>query len=124
MLGRRRRRYPSLEAFVALLQQRRQDDRRGPPFTLFTARQRPTTKSLHPTSSPDLEAHVGFGPLYKPRTEKRVTGPICNSFSVVTVCNPPLWEYSGDSPGARGHKRSYIGTLDTRAPINTPVQCP
>jgi hypothetical protein len=34
------------------------------------------------------------------RTEKRVTGPICNSFSVMTVCNPPLWEYSGDSPGA------------------------
>jgi hypothetical protein len=23
----------------------------------------PTTKSLHPTSSPDLEAHVGFDPL-------------------------------------------------------------
>jgi hypothetical protein len=21
-------------------------------------------------------------------------------FSVMTVCNPPLWEYSGDSPGA------------------------
>jgi hypothetical protein len=42
----------------------------------------------------------------------------------MTVCNPPLWEYSGDSPGARGHKRPYIGTLDTRAPINTPVQCP
>jgi hypothetical protein len=51
--------------------------------------------------------------------ERRVTGPICNSFSVVTVCNPPLWEYSGDSPGARGHKRPYNGTLGTRAPINT-----
>jgi hypothetical protein len=24
---------------------------------------RPTTESLHPTSSPDLEAHVGFRPL-------------------------------------------------------------
>jgi hypothetical protein len=23
----------------------------------------PKTKSLHPMSSPDLEAHVGFGPL-------------------------------------------------------------
>jgi hypothetical protein len=42
----------------------------------------------------------------------------------MTVCNPPLWEYSGDSLGARGHKHPYNGTLDNRAPINTPVQCP
>jgi hypothetical protein len=51
MLGRRRRRYPSLQAFVNSLHQQRQDDRRGPPFALFTARLRPTTKSFHPTSS-------------------------------------------------------------------------
>jgi hypothetical protein len=63
MLGRRRRRYPSLQAFVTSLHQRRQDDRRGPPFFPLTARRRPTTKSHLPTSSPDLEAHVGFGPL-------------------------------------------------------------
>jgi hypothetical protein len=25
-----------------------------------------------------------------PRMDKRVTGLICNSFSVMTVCNPPL----------------------------------
>jgi hypothetical protein len=60
----------------------------------------------------------------RPRTKKRVTGLICNSFSVMTLCNPSLREYSGDSSGVRGHKRPYIGTLDTRAPINTPVQCP
>jgi hypothetical protein len=36
----------------------------------------------------------------RPRMEKRVTGPICNGFSVMTVCNPPLWEYSRDNPGA------------------------
>jgi hypothetical protein len=36
----------------------------------------------------------------RPRTEKRVTGPVCNGFSVMTVCNPPLWEYSRDNPGA------------------------
>jgi hypothetical protein len=36
----------------------------------------------------------------RPRIEKCVTGPICNSFSLMTVCNPPLWEYSGDNPGA------------------------
>jgi hypothetical protein len=58
------------------------------------------------------------------RTEKRVTSPICNGFSIMTVCNPPLWEYSRDNPGACGHKRPYIRTLGARAPINTPVQCP
>jgi hypothetical protein len=60
----------------------------------------------------------------RPLTEKRVMGPICNSFSVMTVCNPPLWEYFGDSPGAWGYMRPYIETLGTQAPINTPVQCP
>jgi hypothetical protein len=71
----------------------------------------------HPTGMPTWDsAHCN-----RPCMEKRVTGLICNSFSVMTVYNPPLWEYSGDSPGARGHKRPYIGALDTRAPINTPV---
>jgi hypothetical protein len=60
----------------------------------------------------------------RPYTEKRVMGPVCNGFSVMTVCNPPLWEYSRDNPGALGYKRPYIRTLGTRAPINTPVQCP
>jgi hypothetical protein len=36
----------------------------------------------------------------RPRTKKRVTDPICNGFSVMTVCNPQLWEYSRDNPGA------------------------
>jgi hypothetical protein len=59
-----------------------------------------------------------------PRLDKRVTGLIYNSFSVMTVCNLPLWEYSGDNPGTRGHKRPCLGTLAARVPINTPVQCP
>jgi hypothetical protein len=42
----------------------------------------------------------------------------------MTVCNPPLWEYPRDNPDAWGHKRPNIRTLGTRAPINTPVQCP
>jgi hypothetical protein len=77
-----------------------------------------------------LRPHLTWRPTWdsahsnRPHTEKRVTGLICNSLTVMTVCNPSLWEYSGDSPGARGHKRPYIGTLDTRAPINTPVQYP
>jgi hypothetical protein len=42
----------------------------------------------------------------------------------MTVYNSPLWEYSGDSPGAWGHMRPYIKTLGTQVPINTLVQCP
>jgi hypothetical protein len=50
----------------------------------------------HPTWRPTWDsAHCNTS-----RTEKRVTGLICNSFSIMTVYNPPLWEYSGNSPGA------------------------
>jgi hypothetical protein len=31
-------------------------------------------------------------------------------FTVMTVCNLPSWEYSGDKPGTRGHKRLLQGT--------------
>jgi hypothetical protein len=67
LLGRRRRRYPSLQAFVTSLHQRRQDDGVAhPPSSSLQdegLRRRPTTKSSHPTSPPNLEAHVGFSPL-------------------------------------------------------------
>jgi hypothetical protein len=63
LLGRRRRRYPSLQPSSISLHQRKQNDRRGPPFVFYTTRQRSTLTSPRPTSSPDLEAHVGFGPL-------------------------------------------------------------
>jgi hypothetical protein len=29
-----------------------------------------------------------------------IMGPICIDFSVMTICNPALWEYSGGDPGA------------------------
>jgi hypothetical protein len=58
-------------------------------------RRRPVPHS-HPTMRPTWDsAHCN-----RPRTEKCVTGLICNGFSVMIVCNPPLWEYSEDSPGA------------------------
>jgi hypothetical protein len=63
MLGRRRRRYPSLQPSSFSLRQRKQKNRRGPPFAFYTMRRRPTTMSPRPTSSLSLEAHVGFGPL-------------------------------------------------------------
>jgi hypothetical protein len=79
MLGRRRRRYPLLQDFATSLNQRRQDDRCGPPFVLLTARRRPTTKSLS-----ILRLQPFWRPVWdsthcnRPRTEKRVTGLICN----------------------------------------------
>jgi hypothetical protein len=124
MLGRRRRRYPSLQAFATSLHHRRQDGGMDHPPS-SSPQDEGLQRSLliprpHPTWSPTWDsAHCN-----RPRTEKRVTCPICNSFPVITVCNPPLWEYSRDNPGAWGHKRPYIKTLDTRAPINTPVQGP
>jgi hypothetical protein len=30
----------------------------------------------------------------------RITGLTCKGFPVITVCNPTLWEYSGDNLGA------------------------
>jgi hypothetical protein len=35
-----------------------------------------------------------------PARPLRITGLICKGFSVITVCNPTLWEYSGDNLGA------------------------
>jgi hypothetical protein len=36
------------------------------------------------------------GPAWPPR----VTGLICKGIPVITVCNPALWEYSGDNLGS------------------------
>jgi hypothetical protein len=35
-----------------------------------------------------------------PAQPECITGPISKGFSVMTVCNPALWEYSGDVLGA------------------------
>jgi hypothetical protein len=35
-----------------------------------------------------------------PARSLRITGLICKGFPVITVCNPALWEYSGDNLGA------------------------
>jgi hypothetical protein len=40
----------------------------------------------HPTWRPTWDSAY----CNRPRTKKCVTGPICNVFSVMTVCNPPL----------------------------------
>jgi hypothetical protein len=63
MLGRRRRRYPSLDAFAKLASPRRQSDRRFPPFVHYTARRRPTMRSPRHAPSFNPEAHGEFDPL-------------------------------------------------------------
>jgi hypothetical protein len=101
LLGRRQRRYPSLEAFANL--------------AAPTEAKQPAGSTLHPlrckTKAYDEVAHVprphqtrrptwNSAHCNRPRMAKCITGLICNGFSVMTVCNPTLWEYSGDSLGA------------------------
>jgi hypothetical protein len=55
-------------------------------------------------SSCDLVQHGGprvIRPIVTgPAWPLRITGLICKGLPVITVCNPSLWEYSGDNLGA------------------------
>jgi hypothetical protein len=59
--------------------------RRGRPVPRPRLTRRPTWNSAH---------------CNRPRATECITGPICKGFYVMTVCNPALWEYSGDDLGA------------------------
>jgi hypothetical protein len=101
MLGRRRRRYPSLDAFANL--------------AALTETRRLAVSTLHPirckTKAYD-EVALSRGLIQRegprrirpivtgPARLLRITGPVCEGFSVMTVCNPALWEYSRDDLGA------------------------
>jgi hypothetical protein len=54
-------------------------------------------------SSCDLVQHGGprvIRPIVTgPAWPLRITGLICKGLPVITVCNPALWEYSGDNLG-------------------------
>jgi hypothetical protein len=80
----------------------------------------PQDEGLRRSLSPSYVLNRSGGPC---GIRPTVTGPTWRSvlqayfvisFSVITVCNPPLWEYSGDNPGARGHKRPYIEAIGNR----------
>jgi hypothetical protein len=63
MLGRKRRRHPSLDAFADLaapLEARRRADL---PFVSHVAGRKPVTRSSHLVTSSNMEAHVWSGPL-------------------------------------------------------------
>jgi hypothetical protein len=101
MLGRRRRRHPSLDAFASLAaptERRRLED-----STLRPMRRR--TKAYDEVvPSHGLVQHGGprvIRPIVTgPAWPLRITGLICKGFPVLTVCNPALWEYSRDNLGA------------------------
>jgi hypothetical protein len=139
MLGRRRIRYPSLDAFVSSSLRRRLHPQNASEqaegvdwtetgvvhFTLAVARRR-LCRSLR-------VSHVVTAPRGPCGIRPVVTGPARASvlrvasviaFIVMTVSNLPSWEYSGDKPGTRGHNIFDKGQVATRVPINTPVQCP
>ena len=101
VLGRKRRRYPSLNAFADL--------------TEPTEAKRPAVSNLRPIRcktkaydkvAPSRGLVKREGPrrirpiVTVPARPLRITGPVCEGFSVMTVCNPALWEYFGDDLGA------------------------
>jgi hypothetical protein len=101
VLERRRRRHPSLDAFAGLTAttETRQ---------LVDSTLRPTHRKMNAygevVPSRDLVQHGGphvIRPIIAgPAWPLRITGLICKGFPVITVCNPTLWEYSGDNLGA------------------------
>jgi hypothetical protein len=100
MLGRRRRRYPSLDAFTSLATQT--ETRRLADSTLRPMR-RGTKASGEVAPSRGVVQHEGPRAIWPivtgPTRPLRITGLICKGSSVITVCNPALWEYSGDNLG-------------------------
>jgi hypothetical protein len=125
LLGRRRTRYPSLDAFVAsgapmkttsiehARTSRRHwldEDWRGPP----------SSSLLQDKGSVEVyESHVVTAPGGPCGICPTITGPARISvlwvvfviaFTVMTVCNLPSWEYSGDKLGTWGHKRLWQWT--------------
>jgi hypothetical protein len=101
MLGQRRRRHPSLDAFVSLAAPT--ETRRLADFTLRPTRRRTKaydevalSRGLVQRESPRVIRPIVTGPAWP----LRIMGLICKGFPVITVCNPALWEYSGDNLGA------------------------
>jgi hypothetical protein len=98
LLGRRRRRHPSLDAFTVIVGPTETRQQAGSPFVPHVIGRRPVTRSSHHC---DLVQHGGprvIRPIVtSPAWPLRVTGLICKGIPVITVCNPALWEYSGDN---------------------------
>jgi hypothetical protein len=63
--------------------------------TLRSIRHRTKTYDLVQHGGPRVIRPIVIGPAWP----LRFTGLICKGASVITVCNPALWEYSGDNLG-------------------------
>jgi hypothetical protein len=95
----------SIEHARASRRRRLDEDRRGPP----------SSSPLQDEGSVEVyESHVVTAPGGPCRIWPIVMGPARRSvlraafviaFTVMTICNLPSWEYSGDKLGTRGHKR-------------------
>jgi hypothetical protein len=101
VLGRRRRRYPSLDAFASFAVPT--ETRRLAASTLRPIRCKTKaydevapSRGLVQREGPRRIQPIVTGPTWP----LRITGPVCEGFSVMTVCNPALWEYSGNNLGA------------------------
>jgi hypothetical protein len=99
MLGRRQRRHPSLEAFTAVVGPT-ETKRAGTPFAPYDIRRRPATAVTPPCGLVQLGGPRVIRPIVTgPAWPLRITCLICKGIPVITVCNPALWEYSGDNLG-------------------------
>jgi hypothetical protein len=98
MLGRRQRCHPSLEAFAAVVGPM-EIKRAGTPFPI-----RHQTKACDEVIPPCGLVQLGGPRMIRPIVTGPawplfVTGLICKGIPVIIVCNPALWEYSGDNLG-------------------------
>jgi hypothetical protein len=58
LLGRRRRRHPSLEVFAVVVGPTETRQRAGMPFARYDIGRRPVTRSSNRAASSNMEAHV------------------------------------------------------------------
>ena len=100
MLGRRQRRHPSLVAFRC---SRWFDEDKTDRDTLRLSRHQTKARyevfppcGLIQFEGPRMLRPIATGPAWP----LCVTGLICKGVPVITVCNPALWEYSGDNLGS------------------------
>jgi hypothetical protein len=150
MLGRSRTRYPLLMPSSS----RRTDEdhiHSAPEQAGGADRMKTGAVPLRPLHGKAKDLSKSTGPTPSPRPggpggiRRAVTGPVRISvsqaasaiaFSVMTVCNLHLWEYSGDKPGARGQERlwqrtggrssayKYPRTVPVRGQINRAIGIP
>jgi hypothetical protein len=99
MVGRRRRRHPSLDAFASLAaptETRRLADLPFVPRVAGRRHEIVPSRGLVQHGGPRVIRPIVTGPVWP----LRITGLICKGLPVITVCNPALWEYSEDNLGA------------------------